>query len=63
MKVSSVGIGASSPYSAPPVEVKTRGAPTRRAASSRLRVPCTLTSQSRCGCLTDIVTDAWAARW
>src|SRR5437660_9953753 len=61
--VSGVGIGTPSPYSAPPVDVNTTGAPTRPADSSTLSVPRTLTSQSRPGSSTEATTLAWAARW
>ena len=60
---SPVGIGASSPYSAPPVEVNTTGAPTAFAAATTFSVPRTLTSQSLPGSATDTVTLACAARW
>jgi len=61
--LSAVGIGASSPYSAPPVEVKTTGVPRRPAHSSTLSVPRTLTSQSRPGFSTETTTLDCAARW
>src|SRR5579875_3854737 len=60
---SGVGIGARSPYSAPPVDVKTTSAPWRLAAIRTFSVPSTLTSQSRCGSATETVTLDWAARW
>src|SRR5580700_3302397 len=63
MRSSRVGIGASSPYSAPPVEVNTTGAPNRPATSTTLSVPRTLTSQSRPGFSTDTTTLDCAARW
>ena len=56
-------MGTPSPYSAPPVELNTTGAPWRRAASSTFSVPATFTAQSRCGSCTETVTLAWAARW
>ena len=59
---SGVGIGARSPYSAPPVELNTTLASWRVAASSTFSVPCTLTAQSRSGSATDRVTLDCAAR-
>ncbi len=63
MRSSEVGIGASSPYSAPPVEVNTTGASQRPAACSTFSVPCTLTAQSRPGSSTETTTLDCAARW
>src|SRR5277367_6487469 len=63
IRSSGVGLGAASPYSAPPVEVKATGVPKRPADSSTLSVPCTLTSQSRAGFSTETTTLACAARW
>src|ERR1035437_2137765 len=63
IRSSRVGIGASSPYSAPPVEVNTTDAPQSPAASSTFSVPLMFTSQSRPGFSIETTTLAWGARW